>query len=266
MIDFSLCLLLLIVLAVCASSMLRVEKTLLSKCLRSDLSYPFSGISGFIATAVYFVAIVSSILCVCCRVLGYAHCMNAYIHIVPLDANYSGNIDLDFATDEVLHGFLLLAVGYGLPWFLVFIRWLAERYKKRKALSKLNAMRNVPYKQKDFDTHQLVAIRQGLKDALTADQVMVYADPKYSAAKMQIIRSSYARNLTAEQIAVLADPAFSEEQMEEIRWGFEMGLSIEQVKAYADPAIDFRWMHVLYCNLMHQNEENKEKQNGTDSN
>lgn len=75
MIDFSLCLLLLIVLAVCASSMLRVEKTLLSKCLRSDLSYPFSGISGFIATAVYFVAIVSSILCVCCRVLGYCNLM-----------------------------------------------------------------------------------------------------------------------------------------------------------------------------------------------
>lgn len=65
--------------------------------------------------------------------------------------------------------------------------------------------------------------------------------------------------MTAEQIAVFANPAFSAPQMEEIRRGFEMGLSIEQVKAYADPAIDFRWMHVLYCNLMHQNEENKEE-------
>lgn len=46
-----------------------------------------------------------------------------------------------------------------------------------------------------------------------------------------------------------------------------MGLSIEQVKAYADPAIDFRWMHGLCCKLIQQNEDNnKEKQNGTDSN
>lgn len=260
MLDFLLGLFSLITVVAYTANVLRLAKTLLSKCLHVDPYPPLSGlISSFFATAV-------SIFFVLCRVLGYSHCLNAYMRTIPLAENYIGNIDLEFATDEVLHGLLLLTLGYGLPWFSVFIRWLMEKYKSRKALAKLNAARDIPYRKKDFYAGQLAVIQQGFEDALTTDQAMQYADPKYSTEKMDIIRSSYFRNLTAEQIAVFANPAFSAPQMEEIRRGFEMGLSIEQVKAYADPAIDFRWMHVLYCNLMHQNEENKEKQNGTDSN
>lgn len=146
------------------------------------------------------------------------------MHMIPLAENYIGNIDPEFATAEILRGLLLLALGYGLPWFSVLIRWLVERYKSRKALEKLNDARDVPYRKKDFYAGQLAVIQQGFEDALTADQVMRYADPKYSAEKMDVIRSSYFRNLTAEQIAVFANPAFSAQQMEEIRWGFRDGI------------------------------------------
>lgn len=64
MIDFLLGLFVLIAGVACTSSVLRLAKTLLSKCLRSDLYTPFSGsISAFIATAV-------SVLFVICRVFG----------------------------------------------------------------------------------------------------------------------------------------------------------------------------------------------------
>lgn len=82
---------------------------------------------------------------------------------------------------------------------------------------------------------QLDEIATGIRDGLTAEQVVIYGRAGFSAIQMNSLRYALGSGLTPAQIDFVARPDFDSVQMDIVRASFSSGMTMEQVKAFAKP-------------------------------
>ena len=98
---------------------------------------------------------------------------------------------------------------------------------------------------KEYNNDQLRELLYGLKDGLSNEQILAYANINFSHLQMDEIRVGFCNGLKPEQIEMYRDAAFNCYQMEQIRKGFENGLSVDQVKTYANPQFKYDQMRQI---------------------
>ena len=95
-------------------------------------------------------------------------------------------------------------------------------------------IRKLGRKGVQFNEDQQFQIKLGFARDLSKNQVLIYADPKYSAEQMEVIRHGLVTGLSSDQVRIFADPKFSANQMDALLYcllGDPDGipLSVEQV-------------------------------------
>lgn len=100
---------------------------------------------------------------------------------------------------------------------------------------KVIAQLHAQYPTMSFD--QLKQIELAQRQGMSAAQIALVADPRYSADQMAVLRDCCRNGIAEDQLSMIADPAYSTLQMDVLRSCARSGMAVEQLAQIAHPEI-----------------------------